>query len=516
VAADRLATEQAAAEEAVRVAAEEAARLATEQAAAEAAARVAADRLATEQAAAEEAARVAAEEAARLATKQAAAEEAARMAAEEAARLATEQAAAEEAARVAADRPPHLPPAREVKVDEEKMVKWNRRSGIELEAVLTTGAVALLDAEWVIARAASGGVLLPRQALPDEAFISLSEVQASTGNYDLPVVCVSHCWLQPDHPDSRGYNLRAVARALASLTSRGERVGVFLDFCSIHQNCRDVDGAPQDTAFAWLGSEKRFADGAVGRFPAEDVLFKQALGSLGIFYAHPHTHVLMLTAFPPDYFTATYERSGNVKPYSERGWCFCESSWAMMVKDFDLILDLGMDTGEGKFNKRKCRQGRKAPVLPKEFVVQLESKGFTNGSTDSPLVAELYSKGFKERFGAATQLSYQGLGWGDEEARAVARVLPHAPVLMKLYLNNNSIGDEGACALAEALPNAPALLKLYLKNNSIGDEGARALAGALPHAPALKGLDLSNNSIGDEAKAALRTAWGTRGGSLMT
>jgi len=227
------------AEEPARVAAEEAVRLATEQAATEEAARMAAEeaaRLATEQAAAEEASRVTA---ARLATEQAAAEEPVRVAAGEAAYLAAEQAAAEEPARVAADRPPHLPPAREVKVDEEKMVKWKKRGGTELEAVLKTGAVALLDAEWVIACAASGGVLLPRQALPDEAFLSISEVQARTGNCDLSVVCVSHCWLQPNHPDPRGYNLRAVARALASLTSGGKRFGVFLDFCSIHQNCRD-------------------------------------------------------------------------------------------------------------------------------------------------------------------------------------------------------------------------------------------------------------------------------------
>jgi len=217
-AAARLVMEQAAAEEPVRVAAEEASRLATEQAAAEKAARVTA---------------------ARLATKQAAAEEVARVAAEEAARLATEQAATEEPARVAADRPPHLLPAREVKVDEDKMVEWTKRGGTELEAVLKSGAAVLLDAEWVIARAASGGVLLPRQALPGEAFISLSEVQAGTGKHDLTVVCVSHCWLQPDHPDPRGYNLRAIARALASLTSKGRGVnpkcfGVFLDFCYIH------------------------------------------------------------------------------------------------------------------------------------------------------------------------------------------------------------------------------------------------------------------------------------------
>jgi len=222
--------------------------------------------------------------------------------AEEAGCLVAEQAATDEAASaLVAALPPHLPPARDVAVSEDTLTRWKESGGTEIEAVLASGAVALLDAKWLIELSARGGVLRPRQALPDEAFLSLSELHASTKEENLPVVCVSHCWLQPDQPDPRGHKLRAVARALASLTSGGNRIGVFLDFCSIHQNCRDRDGAPQDTAFAWLEKEGRLADGAVGRFPTEEVLFKQALGSLGTFYSHPHTTVLMCTAFPPDY-----------------------------------------------------------------------------------------------------------------------------------------------------------------------------------------------------------------------
>ena len=57
--------------------------------------------------------------------------------------------------------------------------------------------VRLLDAHWVVAAAERGDVLLPRQALPDEAFISLSELQAGAEwRSHLPVFCISHCWLQ--------------------------------------------------------------------------------------------------------------------------------------------------------------------------------------------------------------------------------------------------------------------------------------------------------------------------------
>ena len=504
----------------------------------------AAARFGLTQAAADDPARVAAEQAiARLVTGQPDAEEAARVAAEQAeARLATVQAAAEGvAAAEVAGPPPHLPPAREVAVGEQAIINWKYCGGTEIEAALASGAVALLDSRWAINHAARGGVLLPRQALPDEAFISLSEVQASIRGIGwnpttlpLPVICVSHCWLQLDHPDPHGHNLRAVARALGFLASEGgphgvfravvralgllpsKRFGVFFDFCSIHQNCRDRDGAPQGTAFSWLEKEGRLADGAVGRFPAEDVLFNQALGSLGTFYSHPKTPIVMLTAFPPDYDDPTqYTRSGNVKPYLERGWCFCESSIAAMVKHHDMAYDLGKDTGEGEFDVVQYRRGRKAPVLPEEFVAQLASKGFTNGSTDTPLVAGLYSTGFEARFGAVTWLSYAYLRWGDEEARAVARVLSHAPVLQVLDLGANSIGDKGARALAEALPNAPVLEVLWLATNSIGAEGARALAEALQRALAtLRLLNLENNSIGSEAAAALHTAWGSRSGRL--
>eukprot|EP00962_Isochrysis_galbana_P048071 scaffold19931_cov100-Isochrysis_galbana.AAC.1 len=434
--------------------------------------------------------------------------------------------------------PPHRPAVRKVKVGKEQMGKWEERGGPELEAVVASGAVALLNARWVIALAKrEGGVLQPRQALPDEAFLSLSQVQqATTRHGGLSVVCISHCWLQPDHPDPRGHNLRVVARALEAWLKRyGGDLAVFFDFCSMHQKCRGADGAPGSRVLGFAAGE------AGGRFASEDALFKQALGSLGTFYAHPNTRVWKLTAFPPDYNDPQrYQRKGNVAQYEDRGWCFCEASWAAMVKVSAMVLDLGKDSGEGAVRwdalRDACKQGRRAPVLPSALKKELEHKHFTNGKDDRPAVAELYAAGFKARFGEAEELYYATLGWGDDEAKAVAAVLaagaapklrvlslgcysmgdegaralagalPSATALKELYLNNNSIGDEGARALAGALPRATALEELGLYNNSIGAEGARGLAGALPRATALKELRLENNSIGDEAKAELRRA----------
>merc|ERR1719183_1007864 len=83
---------------------------------------------------------------------------------------------------------------------EEKLELWRERGGGDLERVLASGAVALLDAQWVISHAEAGGVLTHRQALPKEAFLSFA--------------ALSYPWLTKDHPDPRGANLARVARAL--------------------------------------------------------------------------------------------------------------------------------------------------------------------------------------------------------------------------------------------------------------------------------------------------------------
>ena len=63
-----------------------------------------------------------------------------------------------------------LPSATDLGVSEEKLEQWRKNGGGDLEPVLASGAVAVLDAQWVISHAEAGGVLNHRQALPKEAF----------------------------------------------------------------------------------------------------------------------------------------------------------------------------------------------------------------------------------------------------------------------------------------------------------------------------------------------------------
>ncbi|EOD26952.1 hypothetical protein EMIHUDRAFT_236263 [Emiliania huxleyi CCMP1516] len=395
---------------------------------------------------------------------------------------------------------------------ETKLKLWRILGGGDLERVLASGAVALLDARWIISHAEAGGVLNHRQALPKEAFLSFADlVEATTSNpYGdcLPVAALSYPWLTKDHPDPRGANLARVARALKALLSNKRlcpRLGVFWDFGSLHQHPDPPNG--------------------VLRTEEQNALFKQGLSFLGTLYSHQHTWVLRLTSFPDGHKAEDQAEGTNVAKYFDRGWCYTEQSWAGLTKVGQLSLDLGKMRDGKEYDywslTEDCAQdgGRRPPLLPSAFAAELETKSFTNGKDDKPLVKRLYEAAFKEQFGKATVLFYNNLGWGDAEAAQLAEVLASgaAPRLETLYLGENKIGDEGCKALVAALGKegaAPRLEKLDLNWNKIGDEGCKALAAALGKegaAPRLETLYLGENKIGDEGCKALAAALGKEG-----
>ncbi|EOD38905.1 hypothetical protein EMIHUDRAFT_224042 [Emiliania huxleyi CCMP1516] len=380
-----------------------------------------------------------------------------------------------------------IPSATDLGVDEEKLELWRKLGGGDLERVLASGAVAVLDAQWLISHAEAGGVLSHRQALPKEAFLSFADLVEATNKYAgwLPVGALSYPWLTKDHPDPRGANLSRVARALKALLSRPNltpRLGVFWDFGSLHQHPDPANGDM--------------------RTEEQNALFKQGLGCLGTLYSHQNTFVLRLTSFPDGHKAEDQAEGTNVAKYFDRGWCATENAWASLTKVGALSLDLGkMRAGkEYDFDSLTldCTQegGRCPPLLASAFAAELEKKSFTNGKDDKPLVKRLYEVAFKEQFGKATELVYDSLGWGDAEAAQLAAVLASgaAPRLEILYLEGNKIGDEGCKALAAALGKegaAPRLERLWLHGNQIGDEGCKALAAALKEgaAPSLKARD---------------------------
>ncbi|CAK0853318.1 unnamed protein product, partial [Prorocentrum cordatum] len=219
------------------------------------------------------------------------------------------------------------------RMDEEKAAAaWAKNGGRELEPALSDGAVALLSCQWFVRLAEAGGILAPRQGMDpterrleefgdmlfpkhwkkdwkavtatigqqqlDQAFLPLDDLMAEVHQSVLRVFCVSHVWLQHDHPDPHGHNLRVIGRCLKLLSKDAfngyaGHWGVFFDLCSLHQGCRDSKDKAQPYVFEWLDSENRFAQNAVGRRPAEEELFRQALKSLGTFY-RPRIHIRAL------------------------------------------------------------------------------------------------------------------------------------------------------------------------------------------------------------------------------
>jgi len=109
-------------------------------------------------------------------------------------------------------------------IDPKGKDTWSEKGGTVLEKALTFdkelggSPVRLVDARFLVALAADGGIMPRRQDLPESAFVDLERLRnmGRGNNYGstLRVVCVSHPWLQPDHPDPIGTTLRLIARAL--------------------------------------------------------------------------------------------------------------------------------------------------------------------------------------------------------------------------------------------------------------------------------------------------------------
>ena len=99
----------------------------------------------------------------------------------------------------------------------------------------------MIDARWLVERAqeSEDAIILRRQELPPEAFLSLNELKAACVAHKslcLPIVILSYPWLEPSHPDSKGFTLRLLAGVLNTMLVHAPawfpRVGVFWEYAS--------------------------------------------------------------------------------------------------------------------------------------------------------------------------------------------------------------------------------------------------------------------------------------------
>ena len=159
---------------------------------------------------------------------------------------------------------------------------------------------------------------------------------------------------------------------------------------------------------------------------------------------------------------------------------------------------------------------RPAPLSPAAMARLVARKRFTSKKGDLPMVIALNTRTILSIFRDMEELTYDKVGWGDDEAVQLAEVLPLCTSATKLDLGENEISDRGAKALAAAFAEGamPKLEKLDLYGNQIGDEGAVALAeavgkGALPE---LTGLLLEENKLSQTAKDAWKAVKAKRSG----
>ena len=258
-----------------------------------------------------------------------------------------------------------VPRRRDVVVSPEQHAAWRAVGGIDVEFALADDAIAVLDARWLIRQAARGEPLPCRQQIPYDAFLTVSELQASCRLHDealgLPLLVVSAVWLHPWHCDPKGHTLCELAVLLrAFLAGHNDPVSKGI-------------GRLEAAAHAYAGKgrawrEKRCGIGAVGsqgekrwgvvwdwgslhqhpdaakrvwRTREETALFETGRASMGDLYAHPHVWVLCQTALPRDYpsgYPIPYDFP--TVPWNRRGWPLLEQSLFSLVKDWRRVLNM--------------------------------------------------------------------------------------------------------------------------------------------------------------------------------
>ena len=274
-------------------------------------------------------------------------------------------------------------------------------------------------------------------------------------------VCHRSPWLDRNHPDPHGEQLRKLAfvfRAFAAMarTRSGCRVGVFFDYVSLPQ--KNIDGTDDRT-------------------DEHKARFSRALRGINAWYGCQYTFVLLVTTPLP----AGHEYT-NTQQYDGRGWCRAEKLMSAMVKDSFALIDLSKLRGDETSVVELVKQGtanRPAPITPDAFHRMLTS-GVADGSIkftcsgDTEVVARIYERAFLDEMSGAKVLAYQFLGWGDEQLTSLSAALVYAHdhgALEKcegLYLGGNAFGEPGMRSLSEALAKGalPKLRRLFIDSPS--------------------------------------------------
>lgn len=304
---------------------------------------------------------------------------------------------------------------------------WELYGGKVVERLLAN--VDLVDARYLLSIAADGATLPRNQDLPESAKITAANIDMLRNHswnrrFSLPVLVLSYPWLDRDHPDRNGAQLRAITPILQAmlreLSDEGgigvvggpkDTIGVMIDYCSLPQQPRDS---------------------------VAQAKFERGLFEMHQWYSHPFTHVLLLTAPLPD---GDYSNRRN---YADRGWCYFERQTASLIKNADILWDIAHYRGATSYAEciKEMKAGRGPPRSPDQVGDDIRGRVdtgdlFFSYMADVDVVIEMYRRGFIAAFDsyrqlrgthadAATSIYYGRLGWTDDDADIFAASLRFA------------------------------------------------------------------------------------------
>lgn len=347
------------------------------------------------------------------------------------------------------------------------------------------------------------------------------------------VVVLSHCWLALEHPDPEARNLRE--KWLPALewyfSERVQRACVAREpqpWMKISEVRRAAWAGASDAELLERCDFGVFIDltamcqkdAAVGaRTEVEDRLFKHALSSLDVLFAHRGAVSFLSTALPEG-----FERGVNLVPglngdepvrgYQDRGWTGFEQSLGHLIKKSEHCLDIGRFRADEaakiatkRFSDKTVAELRKQasyhpanpgvlsslivgsrgpPLVPAAFDAEiLATRRFTNGA-DSQVVASMYEKTAEALLASTPTLEFTRLAhWEAAQFGQLGAALLLTRALETLVLHGMPLNNEGARALVSALPRTLRTLKLTLCQRFTE-------LPALPALPSLRELDLTS------------------------
>jgi len=329
----------------------------------------------------------------------------------------------------------------------EPKKEWAQYGGEAVEELLDD--CTLVDAKYLVRLADEGGIVPRWQELPDVARITRANawrLGCAASMYFLPVMVLSYCWLDADHPDVLGETLRRVKPVLKAMVDKVVKsagshatVGVMWDFVSLPQRPRNQ---------------------------TEEERFSRGLKHINEWYRHPYSFVLAVTNALP-----TGKQYTNTRLYSERGWCYFELSMSSLTKDGSCLLDFSKFREENA-DFASCVWDMKAkrppPMSPDDFATEMR-KGIASGrlaftaKADADFVIDQYRKGFIEAYERHTRTQRNGawihmnnLGWGPDEGHTIARAISYVeehcspPQTLLMNLGDNNFGTDAVDAIKGA------------------------------------------------------------------